>query len=436
VTAVADTVLDVRKRLLSQNLARVKEVAETIKRQRNELETLLGLPAAVSRFRLYVKNLVDAYDAGELEEARGVVDDKLRPTLGELDRRIREAQGAARDIKHHLDSLPMSSEFGRVLEGDLAQKAADQNAKLEVVDSWTDYAREVREIQRVFNEYVDFLGGWALRNAGFDEGACRLADELIRSVPLGGGLLPTLPAREAALDKTKARIIRLGFPEWSLWALPLAAHELGHIVLRPRDEPRTAAQVYEADAFATRVMGPAYACAEIYLRLDPLAEQWTSSTRAQVMLAMLAHMDGEAPDRGQPYEQIRRRLEADWAGAMRMSGINAPLLASDDDVQSWLAAVTDSIPKANSLGGDEWRTIEDWSTKIGDGRVNEIENDIRADVRTQEFRYVLNVAWHQRVMRGADLDGTRAVAEQLWDLVLERRRPGGPVREPRAPQPR
>src|SRR5207244_7964566 len=140
--------------------------------------------------------------------------------------------------------------------------------------------------QLVFSNYVEFLGGLALRGAGLDEGICRIADELMRSC---GSFGPThwsaltIPASQEAM--TLARSIRVRFPEWTIWAVPLTAHELGQVVIREPGTPdfekyvkrqfpnaKTKQQhlrVLLADAFTTYVIGPASACSVIVLKLHP-----------------------------------------------------------------------------------------------------------------------------------------------------------------------
>src|SRR5262249_16861778 len=160
--------------------------------------------------------------------------------------------------------------------------------------------------------------------------------------------------------KTRVRIIRLRFPEWRIWDLPLAAHELGHVVigenLESEEKPENADQriltpfiqrqraslvrqdpgfkqmsmkrrsgvqqaaqwaesrIHEflADAFATYTMGPAYACSAILLRLHPLIDakdgRPSDAQRAHVILSMLKWMNDKAPITDPPYISIISRL--------------------------------------------------------------------------------------------------------------------------------
>ena len=51
---------------------------------------------------------------------------------------------------------------------------------------------------------------------------------------------PRCPSRPRANGRTcpQAQLIRLGFPEWSIWSLPLVAREFGHVFARKRERVR------------------------------------------------------------------------------------------------------------------------------------------------------------------------------------------------------
>src|ERR1041385_5440331 len=95
--------------------------------------------------------------------------------------------------------------------------------------AWDDYTNIVSEKnQLVFSDYFEYLGGLALRIAGLDNDICRIADELMKrcgSVGINEWSALTIPASKEA--STLARSIRMRFPEWTIWAVPLTAHELG-----------------------------------------------------------------------------------------------------------------------------------------------------------------------------------------------------------------
>ena len=113
---------------------------------------------------------------------------------------------------------------------------------------------------------------------------------------------------------TAARLIRIGFPEWTVWMVPLAAGELGFIfadryrdldteviaaafadVLTGRAGPdgsegepaidEEELRAWVADAFATCVTGPAYVWAAMLLRADPTSA--VDQRRVAVMVDVL-----------------------------------------------------------------------------------------------------------------------------------------------------
>jgi hypothetical protein len=141
----------------------------------------------------------------------------------------------------------------------------------------------------VFAEYVEFLGGVALRVAGFDEGIGRVCDQLWKSYISGDGSdFLAIPARQQALQHTFTRILRVAFPGWTILPLPATALEFWKVVafdymrknttlqarlanLLPGTQPANAlgCDGYLGDAYATYTMGPSYALFAISLMLDP-----------------------------------------------------------------------------------------------------------------------------------------------------------------------
>ena len=86
------------------------------------------------------------------------------------------------------------------------------------------------ESQQFFAEYVELLTGLALRDSGFDEGISDIADRLYRNGYVGWFSL-TIPAHKPPNTLTRSRFIHLGFPDWTPWALPLAAFDVGRLEL-------------------------------------------------------------------------------------------------------------------------------------------------------------------------------------------------------------
>jgi hypothetical protein len=150
-------------------------------------------------------------------------------------------------------------------------------------------------------------------------------------------------------------VIRVRFPETSVWNLPVVAHEFGHFVapeLETREQVRGAihpvrealdregkgsliqrAHMEElfADLFATYVLGPAYACTCILLR-------WNAGTaykdrekhpsiakRVDWILKVLERMN-ENESGGEPtFWRIAKELRKSWDESLRVAGQPATL---------------------------------------------------------------------------------------------------------------
>jgi hypothetical protein len=146
----------------------------------------------------------------------------------------------------------------------------------EVRKAWTGYFRVQSDCEEIFGECLRLLGGVAIRNQGLglDNQTWDVADELVRSCAnesIGDPWTSlTVPASREAVARTLARMIRLRFPAWDIWTIPLAAREYGHVVaedargvpgaidekVRERVESQLA-DVVKAEAAAHKVRGAA-----------------------------------------------------------------------------------------------------------------------------------------------------------------------------------
>jgi hypothetical protein len=320
----------------------------------------------------------------------------------------------------------------------------------DLVDVWKCYLEAPHAgSESVFAEYVDLLGGFALRDAGFDAGICDMADALVRSYVPGGDFSWnsfTVPARREALTMTMARIIRLGFPEWSMWAVPLAAHEFGHVRIgndkalsglaawTGMGETTTEhVRICVVDAYATRVMGPAYASAALLMRLDPWrafeAQQGRLvAKRAAVILGMLA---ADPHDRVDVVEDITDQLDREWRAAVEQTGGDGELDEQEQrGVLGVINAVRDAIGVPWSLDATNWDTVEEWSESLREGRGHEIDTTA---IGEDPLRYLLNAAWVARLQTTlpSEVDTIDDACLAVW-RPLEAARRGG---KPKSPPP-
>lgn len=295
-------------------------------------------------------------------------------------------------------------------------------------------------------DYMELLGGAALRDTGFDERISYFADELIRST---GGRLLALPTRRQALITTIKRIIRVTFPDWTVWALPAAALEFWNVVeyndlkntlvanlplgeeqLKPLQPSK-----YLGDAFATYSMGPAYAFYAVALLLAPDLEEDQSRVRA--IISMLQCME-ENPA-GTRYREVRQQLLTAWNAARTQLeqrpltlDVNRPGDADESDPDGrdvrvlvralWKTLELETSAKFNA---EIWTVIQPWVPLLLAGKAEEISvpNGV-------EFRHLLNAAWLARVNPNRDLavDLNAAVATLQSEIKKRRealRRPGG-----------
>jgi hypothetical protein len=304
----------------------------------------------------------------------------------------------------------------------------------------------------LFAEYVDFLGGLALRNTGIDEGVCHMADELLeRCHRIANNTLwhsLTVPARRMPSESTIARMIRLAFPEWTVWAVPLGVHEFGHVLVTENRELKDqiedsgladldSLQVYLADAFATYFMGPSYAYASILLALDPYAGEYQGDVdrppgehpplvppdmkgspdtrRAYVILEALNEMDSGA------YKGVRTTLHRHWENALEAFGFAFELDPGEEDRLREVVALMDDFLRVHTIQlryeSTQWRKV---TTVRGWQNMRETDpKEFPLKPHDDDIRDVINAAWHQRILDpelaiGGGADELAQAALALW----------------------
>jgi hypothetical protein len=219
--------------------------------------------------------------------------------------------------------------------------------------AWADYLVLREQCQEIFLELHDVIAGLVYREKNFEAEQGRrvfdrtifyIADELVTYCAKGSSTFPsfTVPSPRETLARTLGRIVRMRYSEWTVWSLPLIAHEFAHVVLsekeyseiatifdtkslrsrmielnremgealKPdpnermrrrvsrlvRQRVETKLRYFLADAWSTWVIGPAYACAAIHLRLNPTqvssleAVDSFDRERAEVILGVLGKM--------------------------------------------------------------------------------------------------------------------------------------------------
>jgi hypothetical protein len=204
-------------------------------------------------------------------------------------------------------------------------------------------ARELRQdAGGLLRETLGCLEAAFIRRERLDAGLCAVTDRLLRSLA-ESTRVTWLGSTIVGGDERFARqsqLVHLRFPEFTMWALPLAAHEFGHLVaqelavLAPDGTKRfpvadelsamgDAAGHYGelfSDVFATWVLGPAYACTAVLLRFTPdrgdVGDHPADWKRVLVTLGTVDQLSREHDPVALPYHPVLSTLKETWAAAL------------------------------------------------------------------------------------------------------------------------
>ena len=463
------SLLAIRAEGLRINLERIKDLLAKAPTRRADLNNLKE--EFVQMEQLVQKLRTDVSPLTILAEDK--LPDKVN-TFNEIEQRLRALASSVRRVSECINSMAekcfliQDKDIGREIETNLrnrivppVQALTDIEIALQKPDpdlrvKWAVFLEKANAINsEVFAEYIEFLGGLALRDAGFDTGISQLAEELMRTYSPDRKNLDqalAIPSRRRAVAMTLPRIVRVTFPDWTIWALPSTAHEFWNVVAKNDLKEQLQSALRElmdetdviesrfndclGDAFATYTMGPAYAHFAIYLLLNP-ASPFTAGNspaksaetsepdpaddvRAYSIFKMLKHMDEKEP-LDLPYTKVRKDLNAAWTDAIAETGVQPTddekkQVAGDKDrvtvlvTALWKTLTTGTFPPFTV---DVWNEISGWVNKLLDNKVKEVQVPHGA-----ELRHVLNAVWLARVdpTRKRELDIT-AVANELRQRV-------------------
>lgn len=331
----------------------------------------------------------------------------------------------------------------------------DGTGGLDLSEGWRQLAAIQKESERIFRECLDLLGGLVFRDRKLDDDICHLADALIKEQAFHFGK-PTaiaIPSSDTAvLTTAPRRIAHVRFPEWDVWTLPLYAHEYGRLVITESDRIRTFVEKQEADAvhklgaeqsdveqrvrllladaFGAFTTGPAYACALLLLRLDPVALTPASRALVDQRVGMVCGMVEAADDAEDHRIQtgIHGILAEWWAQA----------IASLPPVPPGPGSQLDNLtidPKSvyEQFSASSWPNVryepEDWLKALEWGaawvkQLDENQQPVKPEVQpTTKLRDALNASWYVRMRRpawttiGAEI--TRSLCEEIADGPTE-----------------
>jgi hypothetical protein len=379
----------------------------------------------------------------------------------------RELEGAKEGlVEINSRTIHFSNDFGNSVEKrtkKLGQQIDDLVMNVEAQSSaaklWQKYFDDIQPgATRLFVEYLDLLGGVSIRECGLalkaladvchlDE-LCALADwhftnELTLCQDSVGDAFVALPGRDLVTDISAWPILRLGFASWSIWGLPLEGHEFGKLLADDRMSDRSerrktywkpyitkfgerGTRVLIADSIAAWAEGPAYACALLFLVLNPSRVQSGYSARniydadrATVVLATLrdrATSGTESSQRsagGYNYLPFIDALEKEWKDSCCFD--DAALPAERVRLLQDLPGVVQlrlELQKAFDL--------KDWN--LADRVLASLNNDQEVPVELAAgVRHLTNAAWRGRFTATDGTGRDEAGNAQLSPEELEQR---------------
>jgi hypothetical protein len=328
------------------------------------------------------------------------------------------------------------------------------------LDSSWKQLKKIREASTtLLGETLAFLGGLLVRHAELDQRTCHIAevlcDYLARASQTYQGYL-TIPATEDSFTGL-TNIIRLHFPDFSVWGLPLVAHEFGHYVVSERsrrDFPdlfsdilqregrglgalqssETILQEQFADLFASYAVGPAYACTCILREFDPRdahkprSGHPSDAERSYFILQALRKMQKD--DMVRPYSRIIERLLAPtWLASMEAAGCRELLTQEqkeqlDGRLEMMYAVIDDAGRQLSGARYDptRWSRVESLSRgleRLAKNAASLHSHAINGSLDQAILPDLLNAAWTCRleVERLSPDDISRAALALCHELI-------------------
>jgi len=489
-----EQVLRLRLEGLKTNLEQVRDIKASVASRRKEIHDLLPVFDAQEGIQQLAQLVKDDLKvcrgwAQQVLQAESVPRGVVQRLSSRLDQAEQDASSiadraetSARIIKamgRRWSAIPSDS-FDRHIDDIFAREAQalidqiDSLKNKEPPEAWRAYRVTLRgKSEDLFSEYVEFLGGLALRDTGlgglpltpadasdsdFDPDVYHMVDELIKQIYYIGGTdlwhSMAIPARRDAAARTLARMIRLGFPEWTVWAVPLGAFEFGRVVVDVNSIVQSYGHKYGgagrglavalADAFATFSMGPSYAFANILMRLEPgpgapdgndedQPRGWdedrtrspiSDAERAYVLFETLRFMDAD-----NVYTPVVGELERLWHAALRQVGANEALA---DDTQerlsNWTTHMWDFLTtKAPGVmyRPARFKAAATWEILTDLAKPDNLES-WQLKPEEEDVRDILNAAWIQRLRESAPAQRDLAKAAlRLWRRDLDGRSSSG-----------
>ncbi|HVV13437.1 hypothetical protein [Amycolatopsis sp.] len=436
--------LEMRLVALCQDIDKVKQVADDARRRRashDHLEALIcrfdgdSIWVQLRESKALVGMLVDAMNGDpRLKEALRTHD--LLDRAADMEQRLEKARGnliEARTELSDMDNYMVDVDLHTALTTSLTERCQKLGAEVEGLlaklregepprEVWACYERKLEnECQDLFADYVDFLGGLTLRDHALDDEVCAITDELLWEIP-GQLKRLTLPARRPTLRSAFNELVKLGFPGWTIWNIPLVGSEIGAAqALKPLGDwvlgqaacelPQPVRRALFAEAYAAYTVGPAYGCAATLLKFQPHHDEPGDAVpsdiqRAAVILRVLRIVADDSPEIG----EVVDRIEEYWLEAVSKLKNAAAVTGQLDEFAAAVCAGLRSY-EVNAFGPDDWASVRRTAEMLGAGDgPHRAPNDLGALA-------LLNAAWVTRLERPGSkdwaLDVTRNV-KTVW----------------------
>ena len=422
---MGDLVLRTRVAITKRNLRRIRNLGDTLSSRATGLRHYLLFPDTLQE---RVDSLQD-HCSDLLKEARecrkqhpdlykGL--NKLNQEIDSIDEDLNSSQDEAKRVSRELFQF---EELRLDVQDFLAKRAK------ETEDSLTkeNYFKNREQIEGFFAEYVDLLRAIALRSAGFQEQDGQLSDifRIADRLPQLWGRIEgwewqslTVPSDTELNRKSQAMMLRLGFPEWTLWALPFVQNEFAHVYVA-RGAGRASWNVTSrrsatllAEALASLVTGPAYACAALLVRLDPVAVTEPSAIVALRSATIILSLDRVADGSETPLGKLSQRLRMEWRDAVKFAGGDPYAFDEAMEDPEVDVAVQQAQETVRGMGesrrpawANHWATIGKWAQLLRQDRAAEIVlEEAGDDYRSRTLAFLLDAAWLARVGPAPEAD--------------------------------
>lgn len=352
--------------------------------------------------------------------------------------------------KHSLESEKIDDHLRTAVENRFLFQLQDMEEKVSVLRkegiskknlnvTWSVFLDTRRHCERIFMECLAFIEGALVRSAGMDNGLCQIADNLLYELNHEADLSWnrfTIMA-EGEYIANLSGIIRLRYPKFNIWNLPITAHEFGHYALDQQKElmqytlkinpnllnnekERNYLHEQFADLFATYCLGPAFACTAILLYFNPFDADKdgnnhpSNAKRVELILLTLEKMNQSLMTK--PYSWIISELRKQWSQNRQVIGKPASLPQIEvEQLKIPTEAFYDQIMKRrfNNIfyGSENYIRASLLSNKFVDSTPIE---SIIANVDYLTQRDILNAAWLARLNNGEN--NIRQISEKAKNL--------------------